>query len=314
MFKTCLLAAAVLTFQAAACLAANTEGVSGGQFLRIGVGAESAALGETGAVGSGAQSMFYNPAGLASVAGSEIYLSQVQWIMETSYSNLAAAKKIGGGVLGLSVSRLGMPSTNKYDRLGNKLSDTYTATDMSAALGYGHALWSGASLGLTLKYITSEIDDENATAMAADAGIKWALVPGKLDFGAVLQNAGTKLKYLSEEEQLPRNFKVGAGYTVDVTGESEMQTAISLLADMNYLKDSGSYANVGLQFAAKYAEGGNFALRGGYRTNAESAAAVSLGLGISGASYVVDYAYSAMGDLGQVHRFSLSLKFGGGAV
>ena len=310
LLKTCVLAAVALAFRAPACCGADSEGVSGAQFLRIGVGAEASALGETGAVRSGAQSLFYNPAGLASVGSSEIFLSQVQWVMETSYSNLSAATKLGKGVLGLAVSRLAVPSTDKYDKLGNKLSESYSAADLAAGLGYSHPLWPGAGLGVNLKYISSRLDDAKTSAMAVDAGVKWDLAPG-LQLGAVLQNAGTKLKYLSEEESLPRVFKAGGGYTYKIPGDYETQKTASLFADVNYLEDAGSYANVGLQFTADYPNSGTFALRGGYRTDADSAAAASFGLGLSGPVYVIDYAYSAMGDLGRAHRLSLTLKFGG---
>ena len=312
MLKNCILAAAALALSAAVCSAADTEGVSGAQFLRIGVGARASALGETGAVSSGAQSMFYNPAGLSEVENTEAAFSEVKWVMDTNYSNLALAKKIGGGVYGFSVSYFSLPSTTKYDNLGNKLSDSYSAADMAAALGCGLPLGGGTSLGLNLKYISSKLDDNTAAAVAGDAGLKWAAVPGALDFGVALQNAGARLKYRSVGDALPLNLKIGGGYTYKIEDETEMEKSVSVFTDLNYLKDSGAYGNLGVEFASRYSSDSSFALRGGYRTNAGGNAGMSFGLGISGPSYLIDYAYSPMGDLGQAHRLTLSLKFGGG--
>jgi hypothetical protein len=294
---------ALLAAQAAPAGAAGNEGVSGAQFLRIGVDARASALGGAGATTSGAQSMFYNPAGLADIGNAELAFSQVQWVTEVSYSNLAAAKKMWGGALGVSVSYLSVPATDKYDNLGNKLSDSYSASDMAAALGYAGRLGDYASY-----------DDSKATAAALDAGLKYTVTPGRFALGAAVQNLGGKLKYETAGAQLPVNLKAGGELVVPMGDDSGSQKRMSILADVNYLKDAGLYGNLGLDFASDYADGGSFALRGGYRTDiAGGSSGLSLGLGLDMKTYVIDYAYSLMGDIGQAHRLSLTVRFGDGA-
>lgn len=295
------------------CAAAGNEGVSGGQFLRIGVGANASALGETGAVTAGIQSVFYNPAGLAKVTGMELYLSQVQWLLDTSYSNLAFAKKAGGAVYGLAVSYLAGPSTDKYDKFGTKLSDTYSATDMAVTLSYARGLAPGTDLGLSVKHISSKLDTEAASALALDAGLKYAAIPEKLVFGFALQNAGGQLNYISEGDPLPMNFKLGAQYTLGLEKQRSAKKDISFFTDVNYMKDSGLYANLGVDLMSVYDRNSNFSLRAGYRTNAGvKSSGLSAGLGLDMKTYLVDYAYAPMGDLGDTHRLSLTLKFGSG--
>lgn len=309
MSKIILFAAALL-LSVLPCLAADTEGTSGAQFLRIGVGAKESALGETGAVVSGARSMFYNPAGLSDLAGTELSLSQVKWVQEVNYSNLAAAKKYGSGVFGMSVNYLSMPKIDKYDKLGNKVADSFTALDMAAALGYGVRLTPRMGLGLNAKYISSTLDDRTATAIAFDAGLKYAAMPGALNLGAALQNIGGQLKYETAGNSLPLNVKLGGQYLISLDKDTDLQKDFSFFADLNRSKDSGVYANAGIDFMSIYRDGTSFSFRGGYRTNSGiKASGASLGLGIGANAYMIDYSYSLMGDLGQAHRLSLTLKF-----
>ena len=79
MRKLIILAVLAAVSAAPEIFAASNAGTSGGQFLKIGVGAQSAALGEASSVLTGAQSIFANPAGMARIAGSEVFFSQVSW-------------------------------------------------------------------------------------------------------------------------------------------------------------------------------------------------------------------------------------------
>ncbi len=310
MLKLCFLTLFSLATAAANCAGAASEGASGGQFLRIGVGAKASALGEAASAISGVQAIFYNPAGLAGVTDTELYLSQVQWVLDTNYSNLAAAKRAYGGVFGLAVSYLSNPATDKYDKFGTKLSDTYSAADMAVALGYARRLAAGLDFGLNAKYISSRLDTESATALAADAGLKYAAIPGKLALGLVLQNAGSRLNYINYGDSLPMNFKLGGQYTLTLEKDRSIRKEIGIFTDINYMKDSGVYANIGAELLTAYAKESAFSLRCGYRTNAGGkSAGISAGLGLDMTTYLVEYAYAPMGDLGNTHRLSLTLRF-----
>lgn len=312
MLKRRIFTFAAAMLLAAACLGANDEGASGGQFLRIGAGAKASALGESGSASSGVQSMFQNPAGLNDVKNAEFSFSQVQWIMDIKYSNLAVAKRAGGGVYGLALNYLSAPPIGKFDKFGNKLPDDYTVRDMAAALGYSRKLTSRIGLGLDIKYISSKLETEDASAVAADAGVKYAAVPGSFNVGFVAQNIGTQLKYRDEGDPLPLNFKFGGQYTLDISDDMDTTKNVSLFTDLNHLRDSGFYANFGAEFLVRYSETASFAVRGGYKTNvADNSAGLSFGFGLDARSYVIDYAYSVMGDLGKAHRISLTLRFDG---
>lgn len=309
MVKIIFLSAALL---GAACPGASAEGTTGGQFLRIGVGAKATALGETGATITGAQSMFYNPAGLAAVTGTEFVFSQVKWIMDVNYSNLALVKGNGDRAYGLAVNYLSLPSIGKYDKYGNSLGESYSVSDMAVAFGYARRLTPRKAWGADVKYISSRLESESATAFAADAGVSYSAVPGTLETGFALQNLGSRLKYVSAGDPLPLNARLGGRYLIrltDNTGDKNRQN-VSVLADLNSMKGAGFYANLGLELQVNYVEGTLCALRAGYKTQASgSAGGISFGFGLEMAKYTVDYAFSSMGELGQAHRLSLTMRF-----
>jgi len=310
MLKNRFLAAVALLF-CVSCSVGAEEGASGAQFLRIGPAAMVSSLGEAGAVVTGAQSVFYNPAGLSGVGGTEVSVSHVKWIMELGYSSLAAAKRIGGGVYALSVNYLAIPAISKYDRYGSKLSDSYSASDKAVTAAYARSISDRTSVGFGLKYISCTLDSDSASAFAADAGVRYEALPGTLVFGASVQNAGTTLKYQSQGDPLPLNLKAGGRYIFKMEEERDLKKSVAVLADVNQLRDTGVYANLGLDFSAIYANNSAFSLRAGYKADAaDSGGGLSFGLGMDMETYSIDYAYSPMGDLGQAHRMSFNLKFG----
>lgn len=312
MLKICVLTFLSLAAAAGRCAAASNEGASGGQFLRVGVGAKASALGETASTISGVQSVFYNPAGLSAVKDMEAYFSQVSWVQEVSYSNLAFAKRAGGGVFGLAVGYLSSPSTDKYDKFGTRLSESYSASDMAVTLGYSRRLAAKANFGVNAKYISSKLEDEAATALTLDAGVKYAVLPGKLVLGAALQNMGGRLTYISEGDSLPLNLKFGGQYTVSLEKNLATKKDLTIFTDLNYVRDSGPTANIGVDVLSVYDKDTTFSIRAGYRTGAgEKTAGLAAGIGVDMKGYLVDYAYAPMGDLGNAHRLSLTVKFGG---
>ncbi len=310
LFAGCVLAALSLAPLALPAFSAD-EGVSGGQFLRIGVDARSSALGETGAALSGASGLFYNPAGLAAVTGPELFFSHARWIGDIGYSSLAFAAKRYSGVVGFGISYLDCPSIDKYDKFGNDLSASYSASDAAVMLGYARRVASRLDLGFAAKYISSRLETANASALALDGGLRYAAIPGKLDFGLSAQNFGGPLKFRSRSDPLPLNVRLGGAYHLPFGRDRRMHKSAAFFTDVNYLRDAGIYGNAGVEMTTSYDKGAAFSMRLGYRTAATGdSSGISAGLGMDMSSYLIDYAYSPMGDLGNTHRVSVTVRFG----
>jgi len=130
---------------------------------------------------------------------------------EISYEWAAYAQPVGKlGVFGVGVQYLSYGSLTKFDENGIS-GDTFIPADMAASLSYAKNIGS-FGLGINLKYISSKIVN-TATAYAADIGVQHKL-GDKLTLGLAVQNMGSKMKFISDEDSLPMNIKLGGAYAI----------------------------------------------------------------------------------------------------
>jgi hypothetical protein len=281
--------------------AAAGTGTSGAQFLKIMPSASVSALGETGATITGTQSIYINPAGLASVENIGLDLSQAGGLESVSYSNIAAVKKFSFGTLGLGINMLSVPSMAGYDNNGTP-EDAYSASDSAITLGYARTIGDNIRVGANIKMITSRIDDVSAPATALDLGGMMNLLEGKLTLGLAIQNAGTQIKFVTEENALPLNIKLGAKYGL-------LEKKLNLSLDINSRNDSGTSASLGVEYGKAI---GDYCgcIRAGYNTaQTANTSGVSLGVGLGYKNYSLDMAIIPSGDFGSLSRISLGAKF-----
>ncbi|PKN01124.1 MAG: hypothetical protein CVU77_06520 [Elusimicrobia bacterium HGW-Elusimicrobia-1] len=291
-------------------------GTSGAQFLKIGIDAKTSALGGVGAVSSGPESLFLNPAGIyCGSARTAVNLSQAMWIESVNYSNVAISREFGFGALGLGVNYLSVPAITKYDSAGAKQEESYSPTDMAVTLGYGNKISAALSYGVNVKYISSKIDTETAAAFGGDLGAQYLFNDLRLKLGAVIQNIGTQLKYVNEGDPLPTTFTLGAKYTLPVNSKLDecfkIDHGVNFNLDVNYVNDSGAIGRFGIEYARNFGEFG-CALRTGYKTNVAGltgSAGLTAGLGLEYNDYSLDYAFVTYGVLTDVHRISLGMKW-----
>ena len=63
------------------------------------------------------------------------------------------------------------------------------------------------------RWISAKFADVSANAYAADAGAIWKATPN-IQTALVVANAGTKLKFLNQEDSLPLTVRCGAAYLI----------------------------------------------------------------------------------------------------
>lgn len=298
---------------------AGGAGTTTGTFLKIGVGARNIGMGETGSISEDVNSIYWNPAGIASLKEKEISLMHAVWFQEINYEHLAFAVPVGKGTIGAAVNYLSMSPMDKYDNAGNIVADdkTFTPSDLAVTLSYGRTFSLSdihnlpLNIGLNLKYISSAIEKEKATAFAADVGSQIKLKDGKLKFGLAVQNIGSGMNFQvssnSPTDPLPLNIKLGSAYT-SLIGKSN---SLLFAVDVNLPTDNEARANFGIEFIQKFSVV-QIAPRAGYRTNTkglDGLSGLTAGIGFNIKSYYLDYAFVPYGQLGDTHRVSFSLKF-----
>ena len=283
-------------------------GQTSADFLNIAIGAKNAAMGETGATETGIASIYWNPAGLADVEDKAFSFTHSFWLEGIYYENASYSTRLGDGdsVLGFSVDFLSMDPISKYDNTGVRQGN-FTPADRALKLTYAtdiSATPEKTYAGITLKYITSNIDTLTANSLAFDAGIFFDTIYEDLRFGVVFQNLGQPMKFDRTAYSLPVNLKAGVNYL--------LTDDLDVSVDINKGIDSDTVFNAGGEYLYAIDDKTGVALRGGYISNAYGlggSAGVTMGVGLVYQLYTFDYAFVPFGDLTDTHRISIGYRF-----
>jgi hypothetical protein len=292
-----------VSFSYGAFLSKENAGTTSAQFLKLGVGAKSAGLGNAvTSVFTGTESIYWNPANLARADRKEISFSHTAWFEDINYEWLAFGLPVKQcGVFAAAVQYV---SYGKLDRIDNTgVNDgSFSPFDMAAYLSYAKNC-GNLKFGGNLKYIYSKIEN-SASAFAADFGTGYDF-SDKTAVAAAVSNLGTDIKYNNEAEPLPLLFKLGVSHFITNAWLASL--------DLNFPRDNEIYFNFGTEYIVAAGEKTDFAIRAGYDGRNKDIPGfnwINLGFGIKYSDYVFDYAFVPYGDIGMTHRISLGIKFG----
>ncbi|MCG3204107.1 MAG: hypothetical protein KCHDKBKB_00810 [Elusimicrobia bacterium] len=277
-------------------------GTSASQFLKLGAGARSSAMGNAySAVSNDVTATYWNPAGLAQLETPEIGVMQNTHLVDTQYQYLAGVMPTPHGVMGLSLSRLDYGTLDRYSNADVK-EGSFDANSMAANISLGRQLNDSWMLGATVKYISETLESEKASGFAFDLGALYKF--NDMNLSAVIQHIGPKMKMVQESAPLPMTIRFGASRKV-------LQDKLLLALDFSKPND----ANISIHGGVEYQVVGLLALRGGYvltpgqSTDLGGLTNLNAGLGISFNRFNLDYSVSPFGDLGISHRVSIGYKF-----
>lgn len=301
--------------------------MTGADFLNIGVGARAVGMGEAfSAVADDGTAAYWNPAGLVQLKRKEVSLMYNQWFEDVQYQFVSYTHplEIVQGAVGISANLLTMGDIQGYDVNGDRSKDI-EVYNLLTSLSYAQELEFKSipgiiRLGTNLKLINEKLEEETSQSFAGDIGLLYAFKPCRLPFiqlekspitqvkaGFVMQNLGSKGKFVEEEFSLPENYKLGI--SADLFKEKyflkNILNRIILAIDYNKPKDESGYVNIGGELGAKWVS-----LRIGHRAKDDLDSGIRYGIGIKVDGIGFDYAYAPYGELGDAHRFSLAYRFG----
>lgn len=302
-------------------------------FLQVGVSARAASLGNAyTALGTGAESIFYNPAGIADQAATfSGFASITQWIADISYYGGSATWRISNiGVFGahflsvdygtvhgtrlLTVQEAGVNPLG-YEETGNVNMGAY-----SVGLSYARQISDRFTMGGTLSLasqrlgeneISGSTRENSVTKVVANFGLRY--YPGLTEsfrISMYMRNFSNNVTYEEVATSLPLILSMGVAMDLfDATGSSSSRSSSLLLStEFMHVNNYTERVNVGLE----YGFAGLFFLRGGYEFNYDLAG-LSAGFGvvptINGTDLHISYAYSDFDLFKGVHRFSLNVDF-----
>ncbi|MFH1197219.1 MAG: PorV/PorQ family protein [bacterium] len=319
-------------------LSTNAQVVIGkyaGEFMAIGVGGRSAAMGGAQvAIANDVTAGYWNPAGLARIDYPQFSLMHEEHFGNlVNYNYAAVAIPYGTDMsFGLSVIRLaidGIPNTNNalidratkeriydinYPNWGldyDKITE-FSNADYAFYLTFAKRHSENFSWGANVKIIQRNIDDYSATGIGFDVGATYVPMEN-LYLGASVIDATTTLVAWStgRNELITPTLKVGAAYGLEFLGGTFLP---ALDLDIRFEnRKFASYFNIGpVSFDAhtglEYNYKNIFMIRGGYSDVKQ----FTVGAGIKLPKLNIDYSFAKFSgsedaNLGDSHRISLKL-------
>jgi len=248
-------------------------------------------------------SPYWNPAGIAGIATSEISLLYVPLWLESKYCvfNYAHPLPTVSGILknatfGFSYYLLESgraEGTNILKETEGSFKDRWDVFYLT----YSRKLKTNVNFGLNYKIISRSFSGYDTRAMGADVGLQGKIYHGKniLSIGITFQNLIAEKMKLRREEEIPPNLKLGLGYT--------FQRKFTLIADIDRILGANS-------LPPRWYTGGELSIFNSCKLRAGiNYKQTSAGFGMDFVNFTVDYAF-VFHDIGLTHRFDIKFRFG----
>ncbi len=266
-----------------------------GAFLRFGASARGLAMGgaATG-LADDASALFYNPAGLEQVRGTELLFFHAELLADTRYQYLGLVQPLGRfGTLGLAGALL---SSGGYERSSLVEDFTETFDERQNTLQVSFARRVGMmSLAATYRSVNQSIADFSGTGAGLDLAV-FSRPFRSFSFGMTMQNLiAPSITLNHSAETFPLTMRAGGALHLR---QGRVLTTLDLMRVGN--------APLGIYAGLEVWSFGNFAMRGGWDTVRNSYAA---GGGYRDGAWQLDYAVSES-PLGLSHRLSFTWRFG----
>ena len=318
---------------------AQKVGSTSMQFLKVMPSARGTALGEAYTVwATGAEAIFWNPAGLASLDNMAFSTTYIDWLFDAKQGALSYGLSIRGfGAVGVQFQYVDFGNFEETTNERPYISDpnnpgltgrTFSPFSFLVGLSYARYMTDKFSVGVSMKYAHESLfDGQKVTAMVRqgvfeqvdtwasgllfDVGIRYDTGYRSISIGSSVQNFGANVKYAKESNPVPLLFRFGVaaniigseGLLVSGSKDNRLGMAFDIFHPNDYAQQ--------MHFGVEYEFAGSFALRSGYKFNYDYDG-FTFGAGLKrafeGIRLTVDYSYGAMGTyLGHIQRISLGI-------
>lgn len=251
------------------------SGTAGALELKIPYGSRGTAMGGSilSSV-SGVESMYWNPAGLASLEGSEVMFTHLPYIADIEMNYVGFATTIEGfGTLGAGAKILAigdMIETTELepDGTGRVFSPTLSVINLS----YAKILTANVQFGMSAMFINEHIFEVQANGVAFDFGFTYNPRWNGLSMGVTIKNYGGEMQFsgigfnqtqnqvtlsgIGQKFDLPSSINFGIGYDFVDEGPN--------FASLNGAFQSNNYSEDIYFGGAEYVYDGKYSLRAGY--------------------------------------------------
>jgi len=303
-------------------------GTSVANFLKIGIGARAAGMGEAYMTASrDAFSQFWNPGTISRVENMSLAFTSINWLVDTQVNYVGVVLPMTVGTFGVDVDYFGTgdieeTTVQEQDGTGR----FFNASDMQVGVSYARNMTDRFSFGVKLKYLREELANVQADAFAFDIGSLFITdFYNQLRIGISLSNFGSKMQFdgrdlrvvypvadspsnkevpavlETQKWELPLYFRFGVSTDLITFGNSQLTAAFDVLDS----RDHEARENLGLELGIS----DYLFLRSGMRFGYDEAGysfGAGVKIGMAGVGDLrADYAWTDFGRMNPVQQFSL---------
>jgi len=318
-------------------------GLSGGQFLKIGVGARGTGMaGAMSSITNDVTSIFWNPAGLADVKRYAADFSQTFWFGGMSHSFAAIAIPIGEkfrlatSFTSFNSGNINVTTTLDQDGTGG----IYNVSDIAIGFTLAGYLTEQFSFGVTAKYVQHAFTNMDASGLVFDVGTKYNTGFHGVMLGFSINSLGGQQTYDGSNVtrqglpfdgvntspldmqihtspfSLPLSFRAGIGADLCKGALFEPEVDADGVLEHSWLAafDFETFSDVPEQFSlgTEYTWREFVSIRAGYRFGSDQfGLAGGIGLRYNGGGFEgqIDYSINPTINLGLINRFSVAMRF-----
>lgn len=276
-YKILLVLAVLLVLGLTSAYAGNEgrNGTAGAQELLIPYGSRGTAMGGSVlSTVSGIESMYWNPAGLAKLEGTEAMFSHLPYLADIDVNFVGIAKNIEGfGSLGFGAKVVTIGDIEETtEELPDGTGRIYSPSLMVFNITYAKVMTANVSFGFSGMYIYEDIFEVQASGFAFDAGFIYDPRWKGLSMGITIKNYGGEMQFsgigfdniieqrpyrpINSKFDLPSSFNFGLGFDFLNDGPN-FATISGTFQNNNYSADLW-------QGGVEYVYDSRFAVRGGY--------------------------------------------------
>ncbi len=255
-------------------------GSAGAQELRVPFGSRGTAM--SGAVIAnvqGVESMYWNPAGLASLEGTEAMFSYLPYIADIKQNFVGIATNvenfgtIGFGAKIMSIGDMEETTQEFPDGTGRLFNPSLAVINIS----YARILTANVSFGATAMFINEQIAEAKATGLAFDVGFMYDPAWHGFKMGIAMKNYGSEMHFSGRgfDRSLDGRPVSPLAAPFDLPACINMGMSKDFVQGDNVLSMNGNfvantYSNDVVQGGLEYGYKGLYFLRGGYNYSKQS--------------------------------------------
>lgn len=306
-------------------------GAAGAQFLKIGVGARAEGMaGAYSAVANDITSIFWNPAGLYQVQGTQAMFAYTSWFGGYTHNFAAITLPLGSqfrfaaSFISLSSENIGITTMSRPEGTGQ----TYSVNDAAINLSLAGKLTDQFTFGINAKYINNSFYNMNANGFAFDIGTNYDTGIEGIKLAFSIHNLGSEQRYSGQSlntvvklvdalKASPLDASLNAySFTIPITFRAgiaadlykDEKSKVLGAFDFATLSDTPENYSVG----AEYSWDDFVFVRGGYKFGHDNFG-LGFGAGIKynsgGLDGRLDYSASPTSNFGLVNRLSVVVGF-----